>query len=681
MKKTFKKALSLVLAIVLMFGCAPLINLADFCLVASAANYTDGDFTFAINDDSSATITKYSGRAEIVEVPESVSDGQFEHTVVKIGEKAFEDCQSYKVVIPDTVSQLSYRIFNKAQIAEVEIQGSISNVEIGWDGIGSSTNPGPFTGSNVTIVKMFGTNIPRYLFAYCSTLERIELPDFAKSSQDIVGEYAFANCINLEPVSIPNGIKTIGAMAFSGCCFTECTIPNTIEYIGDKVFANCSKLSSLVIPESTTNLGHEIFSGSSIESIEIKGRISSVDLGMFNGSNSGVFTGSNVKTVKMNSTHIPAYFFAHCSTLKNIELPSSVLNEKDYIGNSAFLNCINLEAFNIPEGITTVGVNGTITSGETTFYGCRKLKSIVIPSSVEKIAPKSFWGCSNLEYIHFNTTNCKYSDITDNLSTVICTSIVENPLGLTICDHNVNHDVPVIPPDEPIIPEEPEVVEKESSNGIKVNYDSTYFDNNDNIVLKAEEKDIENSNIAEYDEDGVLIKRYDIHLEDNNGNIVMSNESSTEYTVRIPVPTGYESYKQFLIRHWITLANGTKKGEVLNGKVENGYIVFKTTSFSDFDICNFGFEQKSMELIYTSTASLVATKDKDLTVTYTSSNPKVVTIDENGSITTHGRGNATITAMVETEKGETIKDTCEVTVKFTFWQWLIYIILFGFLWY
>ena len=87
MKKTFKKAPSLILAIALMFGCVPLMNFADFGFVASAANYTDGDFTFAINDDSSATITKYSGRAEIVEVPESVSDGQFEHTVVKIGEK------------------------------------------------------------------------------------------------------------------------------------------------------------------------------------------------------------------------------------------------------------------------------------------------------------------------------------------------------------------------------------------------------------------------------------------------------------------------------------------------------------------------------------------------------------------------------------------------------------------
>ena len=37
--------------------------------------------------------------------------------------------------------------------------------------------------------------------------------------------------------------------------------------------------------------------------------------------------------------------------------------------------------------------------------------------------------------------------------------------------------------------------------------------------------------------------------------------------------------------------------------------------------------------------------------------------------------------LIVGEKGETIKDTCEVTVKFTFWQWLIYIILFGFLWY
>ncbi len=237
-------------------------------------------------------------------------------------------------------------------------------------------------------------------------------------------------------------------------------------------------------------------------------------------------------------------------------------------------------------------------------------------------------------------------------------------------------------PDEPVVPDAPVVIEKDSENGngIKVKYDASYFENNDGIKLIAEEKDRFSSNFAEYDEEGVLLKRYDIHFE-KNGVPIKCDEDSREFTVRIPVPSGYEHYLKFLIRHWITDDNGQKTCEVLEGIVEDGYIVFKTKSFSEFDVCLFGFAQELLELTYKSTASFDVIKGTGFKVTCTSSNPKVVTVDENGNITTQGRGSATITCTVTDEYGNTVSDTCEVTVKFTFWQWIIYILFLGFLWY
>ena len=65
-------------------------------------------------------------------------------------------------------------------------------------------------------------------------------------------------------------------------------------------------------------------------------------------------------------------------------------------------------------------------------------------------------------------------------------------------------------------------------------------------------------------------------------------------------------------------------------------------------------------------------------VTWKSSNDAVVKVDpENGSLYAVGRGTATVTAT--TEDGRTA--SCTVTVQYTWWQWLIRILLFGWIWY
>lgn len=45
------------------------------------------------------------------------------------------------------------------------------------------------------------------------------------------------------------------------------------------------------------------------------------------------------------------------------------------------------------------------------------------------------------------------------------------------------------------------------------------------------------------------------------------------------------------------------------------------------------------------------------------------------------KGTATITCTVTDSNGNTVTDTCNVTVKYNFGQWLIVIILFGWIWY
>lgn len=71
-------------------------------------------------------------------------------------------------------------------------------------------------------------------------------------------------------------------------------------------------------------------------------------------------------------------------------------------------------------------------------------------------------------------------------------------------------------------------------------------------------------------------------------------------------------------------------------------------------------------------------------IEYKSSNGGVASVDANGNI--HGtrkwiKSTATITCTVTDEFGNCVSDTCNVTVGFAWWQWIIGILLLGFIWY
>ena len=70
-------------------------------------------------------------------------------------------------------------------------------------------------------------------------------------------------------------------------------------------------------------------------------------------------------------------------------------------------------------------------------------------------------------------------------------------------------------------------------------------------------------------------------------------------------------------------------------------------------------------------------------VEYSTSNAKVATVDKNGKVTAtkRGSGSATITCTVTDSNGNVVKDTCKVNVSLTWWQWIITIVLFGWIWY
>lgn len=76
-----------------------------------------------------------------------------------------------------------------------------------------------------------------------------------------------------------------------------------------------------------------------------------------------------------------------------------------------------------------------------------------------------------------------------------------------------------------------------------------------------------------------------------------------------------------------------------------------------------------------------ADENTDYTVKYESSDSGIVSVDSSGKIYGVSRGEAKITCTVTDENGNSVSDTCTVKVAYTWWQWLIRIVLLGWIWY
>lgn len=129
------------------------------------------------------------------------------------------------------------------------------------------------------------------------------------------------------------------------------------------------------------------------------------------------------------------------------------------------------------------------------------------------------------------------------------------------------------------------------------------------------------------------------------------------------------------------LVPGDITAKVIECVVSNGTTEERVASKVTFEYF-FGkidIAEENINLNYKASASLtVDTTYAKEDITWTSSNANVATVDENGNIYASGKGTATITA--ENPDGS-IKDSCNVNVTYAWWQWIIVIVLFGWIWY
>ena len=313
MKKIWKQAAAILLAVILVVGVAPIgahsKNAASgLTLQASAATYSGkcGE-NVNWNLNTSTGVLSVTGTGEMADYTYDTARPWDAHSagvktltigngVTRIGNHAFQDCTNLAAVtIADSVTEIGEFAFSGCtSLAAVTIPQKVTRIE-----------DGAFYGcTSLAAITVDATNP-----AYCSDASGVL---YNKEKTTLI-QYPAGNART--SFTIPAGVTRIGDMAFYGCAsLAAVTVPAGVTRIGDHAFHACANLAAVTIPDSVTEIGF--------------------------------------------------LAFYECTSLAAVTIPDGVTE----IGSLTFYNCENLASVTIGSGVTRIGTGA--------FLGCKSLAAV-----------------------------------------------------------------------------------------------------------------------------------------------------------------------------------------------------------------------------------------------------------------------------------------------------------------
>ena len=298
--------------------------------------------------------------------------------VTKIGAGAFSSLVGLKtVIIPGTVKEVGANAFSYNKTLEKVI------MQEGTKTIGDKAFYQCYNLSEINLPNTINS-IGEFSMAR-SKITNLNVP----SSLKTIKTYAFLPLTNLVTVNIPEGVETIESSAFSGCTKLEAiTIPSTVTDIKNGAFSNCNNLiqinlntnkftyeSGMLLPEDKSEI---IFVSKKIlentDTFRIPEGIQTFTI------NLGDFT--NIKNVSIPKSLINMRGGILPKYVENITIAEG--NTNFYVENKQlYKGTTLLMSYTGKESVTVK--TGTITIGSYAFSGEKNAKEIILPASVENI--------------------------------------------------------------------------------------------------------------------------------------------------------------------------------------------------------------------------------------------------------------------------------------------------------
>ena len=686
MKKLLKILLVLVISLpVIVFGAAE--NNPVSAIVS-------GDYAYELIDDNSITIINYDGDEKDLTIPSEI-DGK---TVKRIGYGAFAECKSIEtLVIPDTIVAIGDYAFSQcSQLSEITIPDSVvalgqyslagcsslTSVEIP-NGISAIPYATFFDCTNLTdvVIPEGVKTIGGMVFGNCRALADIDFPTTLTS----IGGNAFLNCTGLKSITVSEGVTSLGSGTFQGCLnLSEINLPNTLVGIGQSAFQDCISLESIVIPESVTGIGYAAFSGcSSLTDVNIPSQVTSIRNATFSGCSS-----LEELTIPSKITSLGENVFSGCVSLKSMVIPDSVTE----IGASTFSNCSNLEEVKLPQNLNRISAN--------LFRYCDSIETVVIPNGVIAVDDTAFADCMNLKSVTFpNTISTSENDgngigsrIFSNSPKVVA-SVIEGSVAHTYMRRN-GYDFTLITTGINLDKPELTLNVNESSKYVAILSPYTIA-NNTSLTWQSS-----NPEVATVDANGVVtgISEGEATITARNSNGLSASSEVTVTNISAPITNVSLNFSDLEIRKdssqglratitpkettddktltWESsnpeVATVSSTGVVTARRPGNAIITVRTSNGLT-DTCNITVISQITSVHLNLTAitldegvsqTLRATINPsdttdDKTLTWSSSNTNVATVDQEGNVTAVKEGVATIT--VTTVNGR--RAECKITVN------------------
>ena len=532
-----------------------------------------------------------------------------------IGDSAFENCDNLKnVKISENLKKLGMMAFGNCDaLTEIEIPKNITTVAYN-----EFYNPvrGPFTGSNSlqTVVFEEGmTWLPGYILAGCSGFTTVKIPETVTE----IGKGAFRDCSRLKSIEIPESVTEIGSHTFSNTKLGSIRVPDTVTDMGDHVFSGCTELKEVTLPNIRQNIMAGMFEGcTSLEKIVLPETVTAIRSDAFEGC-----TALKDITWSKAPEIIESNAFRNCSALKEVTIPGTVKS----IGDCAFLNCDALTTVTIPDSVTSIG--------EQVFYDCDALTTVKLGSGLKSIPASTFEHCDVLESLRIPR---RVTTIGDNAfkDCVKLTSITI-PRSVTKISSNAFSYPKIL-----------------TIYGVSGTYAETFAKENS---IKFVDQQIK-ATTASLDKTELTI---------NKGaaaqlNLSVTPENFTDIVDWKSTDTNIVTVSDNGVVKAVGVGTATVKVTV--GDVSASC---KVTVLQPVTGINLNKSSLTMDALGTfqMTASVYPDGANDKRITWSSSDPAIASVDENGLVTALKKGTATITAAAMDGSG--VKSTCKVTVSNT----------------